>query len=163
MRGYQSTLDDYAVCARKAASRIWDGNDRVFAAFALKFSLNERNAVMKRTMPLTSWLGFGLLAAIILGMLWRHGREWEFSCHGIPVSALSPDGQTYRDGNEIDPLTRAIIRSGDEEVISASLYGFLGLFRTFLAFELWSCSRDRKRWALIGALHETGGRVATVR
>ena len=87
VRGYQSTLDDYAAHTRKAASRIWDGDEGVVAApFALKFSLNERNAVMKRTMPLTSWLGFGLLAAIILGMLWRHGREWEFSCHGIPVS-----------------------------------------------------------------------------
>ncbi len=103
---------------------------------------------MKRTIPLSSWLGIGLFAAIILGMLWGHGREWEFSPHGIPVSALSPDGQTYRNGNEIDPLTLAIIRSGNEEAIAASIFGFAFLALAFLAFQLWAFSRSRKRWAL---------------
>jgi len=55
-------------------------------------------------------------------MIWTHGGRWELSRHGIPVSVLSPDGKTYRNGDEIDPITEMLIRGGTEEGVTACIY-----------------------------------------
>lgn len=75
---------------------------------------------------LFSLLGIVCLVCIPLRLAWVHGGTWEFSAHGIPVSALSPDGETYRNGDEIDPITLGMIRGGTEEGASACI--FIALF-----------------------------------
>jgi hypothetical protein len=66
-------------------------------------------------------------------LMWLHGRTWEFGPHGLPVSILSADGQTYRDGSQIDALSAAIIRSGVEEPMWAAWVAFMGWAAVTLA------------------------------
>jgi len=89
----------------------------------------------------------GIVAMFLIParIIWLHGRTWECGPHGLPVSILSPDGRTYRDGSEIDPFSNAIIRSGMEEP----------LFTAWAAFMCWSAYelRRRKHVRDINALH----------
>jgi hypothetical protein len=123
------------------------------------FSLIEGVTVMKRTVPLSAWLAIGLFAAFTFGMLCRHGREWEFSRHGIPVSVLSPDGQTYRNGNEIDPFMLSIIRSGNEEAIMAGILGVMLASLGLLAYQIWAFKRAGKRFRLIWELLDASAQL----
>jgi hypothetical protein len=66
-------------------------------------------------------------------LMWLHGRTWEFGPHGLPVSILSADGQTYRDGSQIDVLSAGIIRSGIEEPLAAGFLAFFGWVAIALA------------------------------
>ncbi len=80
-------------------------------------------------------VGVVLMIVLPARMIWLHGRTWECGPHGLPVSILSPDGRTYRDGSEIDPYSSAIIRSGMEEP----------LFTAWAAFMCWSAYELRRR------------------
>ncbi len=70
---------------------------------------------------LFSWLGIAMMIFLPARMIWTHGERWEFSSHGIPVALLSPDGETYRNGDEIDPITLGMIRGGIEERVAACI------------------------------------------
>src|SRR5580658_1200553 len=86
---------------------------------------------------LCAWLGIAVLIFLPARMVWTYGGTWEFGPHGIPVSALSADGKTYRNGNEIDPITEMAIGSGIEERVSGFAYGGLLLAVAFLAYQVW--------------------------
>ena len=79
-----------------------------------------------------------IIVAFPVRVFWTHGGKWEFGPHGIPMIALSPDGKTYRDGDELDPLTAAITRSGKEETIVGCTLGGL------IAFFAWSACEHRR-------------------
>jgi hypothetical protein len=57
----------------------------------------------------SSWLGVAIFVVVFVRQASRHGQTWEFSSHGIPVSLLSPDGERYRNGEAIDPISHARI------------------------------------------------------
>jgi len=83
-----------------------------------------------------------IIVAFPVRVIWTHGGKWEIGPHGIPMIALSPDGKTYRDGDELDPLTVAITRSGKEETIVGCTLGGL------IAFFAWStCEHRREKHA----------------
>jgi hypothetical protein len=79
-----------------------------------------------------------IIVAFPVRVIWTHGGKWELGPHGIPMIALSPDGKTYRDGDELDPLTAAITRSGKEETIVGCTLGGL------IAFFAWSACEHRR-------------------
>lgn len=79
-----------------------------------------------------------IIVAFPVRVFWTHGGKWEFGPHGIPMIALSPDGKKYRDGDELDPLTAAITRSGKEETIVGCTLGGL------IAFFAWSACEHRR-------------------
>jgi hypothetical protein len=86
---------------------------------------------------LFSWLGIAMFVAIVARVAWMHGQTWELSARRIPVSLLSPDGETYRNGDEIDPINRAMIRAGNQEqVMGWALVVLLALF-VLWATEVW--------------------------
>jgi hypothetical protein len=79
-----------------------------------------------------------------------YGGKWEFGPHGLPVSVLSPDGERYRDGDEIDPLTMTWIRAGVEEQVMGVLLGGLVTVVLTLANALRNLARVVERqeeWA----------------
>ena len=55
-----------------------------------------------------------------------HGKEWEFSRHGIPVSIVSADRRTYGNGRPIDAVNLAFIRSGNEEKVMGGMMALFG-------------------------------------
>jgi hypothetical protein len=87
---------------------------------------------MKNVLALV-WLV--IIVAFPVRVIWTYGGVWEFGPHGIPMIALSPDGTTYRDGSELDPMTAAITRSGKEEAIWGCWLGGLIAFVAWLACE----------------------------
>jgi hypothetical protein len=86
---------------------------------------------------LFAWFGLAVLVFFPARMVWTHGGTWEFSPHGIPVSALSADAKTYRNGGEIDPITEGLIRRGIEEQVSGFAYGGMLLAFGLLAYAVW--------------------------
>jgi hypothetical protein len=103
------------------------------AGAPLCFPRTKAGADMNR---LFSWFGIAMLIFLPARMIWAHGGRWEFGPHGIPVSALSADGKTYRNGDEIDPITEMMIRSGIEERVAGFAYGGLLLAVVVLAYEV---------------------------
>jgi hypothetical protein len=96
-----------------------------------------------------SLFGLAFIVGILVRAMWTYGGEWEFGPHGIPMVALSQDGTTYRDGGEIDPITAAITRSGNEGVIWGCALGVLAVF-----FAWWACvAREAKHVVNIRAQH----------
>jgi hypothetical protein len=82
-----------------------------------------------------SLFGLVVMVGIPVRAICTYGGLWEFGPHGIPMIALSPDGTTYRDGSELDPLTAAITRSGSEETIVGCVLGVLSALFVWMACE----------------------------
>jgi hypothetical protein len=74
-----------------------------------------------------------LISLLVARAGWLHGRQWEFGPRGLPVCVLSPDGTTYRDGSEIDPISRSIIDSGLQEVWYATFLGICAVLELDIA------------------------------
>jgi hypothetical protein len=108
-------------------------------------------------------VGVALMIVLPARMIWLHGRTWECGPHGLPVSILSPDGRTYRDGSEIDPYSNAIIRSGMEEPLFIAWAAFM----CWSAYELRRCKhvrdinaqhRESEAWLALAKRCEQEGR-----
>jgi hypothetical protein len=77
-----------------------------------------------------------IFVALPVRVIWTYRGTWEFGPHGIPVSVLSSDGTTYRNGSEIDPVTAVVIRSGKEEQVLGCTFGVLSVLFVGLACKL---------------------------
>jgi hypothetical protein len=82
-----------------------------------------------------------IFIAMVGWRLLHYGKTWEFSPRCVPVSALSPDGKTYKNGETIDPMNAGIIRSGSEEsVMGAMMLTLLAAFGSVF-YQLWGLAR----------------------
>ncbi len=79
---------------------------------------------------LLGWLIFGVSTVYCVA---TYGKHWDLSGkYHMPTALLSPDGKTYRDGSEVDPVTLALVRQGIEQE------AMLGAVGTLVAlFAVW--------------------------
>jgi hypothetical protein len=117
----------FAYC-RHIVAGITTRKGRVLGA---SFSLSTIGVIQMKDILALVWLV--IFVALPVRVIWTYGGQWEFGPHGIPVIALSPDGTTYRDGNELDPITAAITRSGNEETIVGCWLGGMSVLLAGLA------------------------------
>ena len=125
--------------------------------FFLSPSLTRKAIAMMN--KLCAWFGIAALIFFPARMVWTYGGTWEFSPHGIPVSALSADGKTCRNGGEIDPITEGLIRRGIEEQVSGFAYGGMLLAFGLLAYAVWQYKQlldSRARRMAAEAVREMG-------
>lgn len=106
----------------------------------------------------TIYCGATLFFFVMLGRhLLHYGKTWAFSPRGIPVSVTSPDGKSYGNGDAIDPINQAIIRSGSEEAAMGCGIGTLGIL---IAWFVYECLRvERVRDARLKELRERLARL----
>ena len=64
---------------------------------------------MRNLLP---WIGPVVFAALIVNFAVGYGKEWEFGRLGMPDTLLAADGEHYPNGEEVDPMTLAMARSG---------------------------------------------------
>jgi len=94
---------------------------------------------MKGIVP---WCGWLLFAGLGVNFASHYGTQWEFGRHWMPKALLAPDGCHYADGEEIDPVSGAIARSGKEEE------GFLAvviLVVGLVSFAAWKMIRRYRK------------------
>jgi hypothetical protein len=99
-------------------------------------------------------LGCGLFLFLTIYQATMHGRKWEFGTYGMPVSLLAEDGRHYRDGSEVDPLTLALVRSGNEETVHLIIVGVLLLMLGWLMLECRKLHRLMVRRAILDLVQE---------
>jgi hypothetical protein len=99
---------------------------------------------MKALWGILGWVVFiGLAGNFAL----QHGSWWEFGKFGMPHTLVAADGVHHPNGEEIDPVTLAMARSGVEE--EAMLVGLCGV-ALLMAYVVWlryqtARLRDRSR------------------
>ena len=65
-------------------------------------------------MKIVPWLGWLLLAFLIVNFLAGYGTRWQLGRYAMPKSLLAPDGK-HLDGSEPDDVTLALAQRGIEE------------------------------------------------
>ena len=88
-----------------------------------------------------------------------YGRQWEFSPRGIPVSIVAADGISYPDGERINEFTLALIRSGSEEGVMATMLSAFVTGFVILTFKVVLQYRRDCRTQLILDLVAEGKRL----
>lgn len=106
---------------------------------------------------LVSFFGFVLFISATVHVVLVYGEEWEFSPRGIPVTALSPDGETYRNGRPVDPMIRQMHESGFDEKLMGVLLAVLLVVSAYVAIQMADYSR------LIGSMNRSNARDAVYR
>ena len=91
-------------------------------------------------MKIVIWLGWLLLAFVVVSFLAKYKSHWEFGRYGMPRSLVAADGEHYLDGDDIDPISLGIARTGREEE------GYLMAFCLILAGLCWA-------WYMSAKLH----------
>jgi hypothetical protein len=67
-------------------------------------------------MKIINCIGCLLFVGLTVNVITKYGKEWDLSGkYHMPTTLLSPDGQTYRDGSEVDPVTLALVNHGIEQ------------------------------------------------
>lgn len=112
-------------------------------------------------------IGNLVLLALFLRFICMYGSEWEFGRYYMPRSIVRPDGRTYADGREIDPITLELIRGDREEVCCLFMLGILACVvvvgsvslylgqRKFVKLnQLWMMMQEAKRAQLEGRWQE---------
>jgi hypothetical protein len=73
----------------------------------------------------------GVLGLLVIGIqtgscIFLFGKHWDFSGrYHMPTSLLSPDGKSYRDGSEFDPVTYTFVKWGIEQEAWLVMVGVL--------------------------------------
>jgi hypothetical protein len=80
---------------------------------------------MEDTMKYVYWLANLAFLALTIRFVCMYGSEWEFGRYCMPRSLVAPDGRTYANGREIDPITLALIRADREEETFLTMLGVL--------------------------------------
>ncbi len=65
----------------------------------------------------------GLFLLLTVHQVATYGRDWQVGKYGMPSSILAADGCHYGDGEEVDPITLALVRSGYLELAELLLTG----------------------------------------
>ena len=88
-------------------------------------------------MKMVPWLGWLVFALATACFISGYGTHWDLSGrYGMPTTLFSPDGQSYRDGSPVDPVTLAIARQGIEQEARLVALGVLLVLFTVLAFQM---------------------------
>lgn len=77
------------------------------------------------------WLGLGV------NWVGKCGRQWTFGRYWMPKILLAPDGMHFADGEPLDLIGLALVRSGHEEELHLALFTIVGLAVCWLVYELW--------------------------
>jgi hypothetical protein len=100
-------------------------------------------------MKVASALATLIFIGLVIRYLCAYGGEWEFSLRGIPLPALSADGSTYRNGSEIDDISRGLIRSGLYEVYMGAMLGIVAFCVGAIVFDRSPFGRPARRAKLL--------------
>ena len=87
---------------------------------------------------LNRWFVVGMTVWLGLGAVWlsTFGSHWSFGRYGMPRTLLSPDGRHFADGEPLDPMTAALVRSGHEEEVYLGVVGLQAVGWMVLARDL---------------------------
>jgi len=100
-------------------------------------------------MKLVPWLGWLVFGLSTLCCVATYGKHWDFSGrYRMPTALLSPDGNTYRDGTEVDPFTLALVHGGIEQEAWLVMVGVLLVLLTAVPVQLWRHRKHMKAFEL---------------